>query len=616
MQISRNRPKKGVNNIWYHFTDSDTAIVFVHGIFSDSNRCWYYEDKEDSSLNRYWPNFILDDKRLENPSVFLGGFYTEFNSKTYSIEDCANELLQGLRTAAPDSTPPPLSKNRLIFICHSTGGIVTRSVLVNNVSLFANKDVGLFLVASPSYGSKWADKAKWAAMVTNHKLGKQLKWGSESLENLDRQFRRMQNENTSFKLSGIEAYENRFIRKFAWIFPCSTIVTKESANRYFDATQLPDTDHFSSVKPSSMDHCSHKLFVEFYTNRFNAERGAGNYSQVSLRGGTIAGHFRRLVVDRHRVFNSSQYLLNNPGRKCIGPIISVKNLRGISGVPGDMLVLEEIAEELQFPPYVKVQIGKTQVSGRDGNKAALRWFNQLPLDANSGLSTLGVSRTKYRTKLAMREVKKKIHDDLIHERLRIVEDNTETVDDPAPVLPCHLHCDSVVITGDRKILLAQRSGGVDIDKFEWAASFGESIEWDDDRGTDGKLHPVRTLWRGLEEELGLPEHWVVNRFGNNTKITFLELGFQTDSLIYILFSIIELPQLMITEALDRALHCRTDGETKAFDSMDFTPSKCATAVVTGVVDGKKLNYAGRFGLLLASLNKFYTSFMEELVRMS
>ena len=332
--------------------------------------------------------------------------------------------------------------------------------------------------------------------------------------------------------------------------------------------------------------------------------------------GTVVGHLKRLAVPRNPAFTRFGYFLTNPDRKCIETIISVENLNGVEGVSGDMIVVKEIKDEIDFPPYLHAEILRTRVSGRDANKTALRGFCQMPLDVNLGTSTLEVSCTKYRTKIAMRAVRSQLLDDLLHNRLRIVENDIEVRNDSVPVLPCHLHCDGLVITGDGKVLLAQRGSGVDLDAFQWASSFGESMEWDKDRGDNGKLHPLRTVWRGLQEELGLHEGWVMSRFGQTTRITFLELAFQIDSLIYIIFSMIEFPQLTVTEALDRARNYRTDKEPRAFGSMEFSPSQCAAAIVSGSAGGKKLNHAGRFGLLLAALNRFDIRFLGELARMA
>ena len=50
-----------------------------------------------------------------------------------------------------------LSAGGIIFVCHSMGGIVTRYLLEANHHEFGEKNVGLVLIASPSYGAKLAN---------------------------------------------------------------------------------------------------------------------------------------------------------------------------------------------------------------------------------------------------------------------------------------------------------------------------------------------------------------------------------------------------------------------------------------------------------------------------
>lgn len=61
---------------------------------------------------------------------------------------------------------------KIIFIGHSTGGIVARYILESRVDLFKDKKIGLALYASPSLGSKMANAIRWISKLTNHKLAK------------------------------------------------------------------------------------------------------------------------------------------------------------------------------------------------------------------------------------------------------------------------------------------------------------------------------------------------------------------------------------------------------------------------------------------------------------
>jgi hypothetical protein len=129
-------PPKGTNNIWYCRNESPSAIMFVHGILSDSRGCWL------SNLGghqTYWPQLVIEDDRLQHPSVFLGGFYTAVDAGKFDIADCAKELFGGLTTPDQRLSSPAIEKKRLVFICHSTGGIIVRYMLLNYSDRFRDK---------------------------------------------------------------------------------------------------------------------------------------------------------------------------------------------------------------------------------------------------------------------------------------------------------------------------------------------------------------------------------------------------------------------------------------------------------------------------------------------
>src|SRR5262249_22601685 len=48
-------PATGRNNLWFRQPDSDTALVFVHGVLSDSRSCWLSSGDHGQA---YWPQLI------------------------------------------------------------------------------------------------------------------------------------------------------------------------------------------------------------------------------------------------------------------------------------------------------------------------------------------------------------------------------------------------------------------------------------------------------------------------------------------------------------------------------------------------------------------------------
>ena len=254
------------NNSWYKLNTSDTVIVFVHGIFSNSKECWTTTD----ATPKYWPQLLSEDRRFENPSVYLGGYFTSTSSGIYRIPDAAAELLSSLRNKSFKGEPAVLSKKGIVFVAHSTGGLVVRYMLERNATLFQDKAVGLVLLASPSRGSEWADRLKWLRKLFGNRMAGQLSTDNDLISDLDSRFADFVSNRRIRNLVGIDAFENRFIIP-GFPFNAEHIVDASTSASYFGAYRvLPNTDHFSIAKPTSATHPSHQLLWDFYDNRFRA----------------------------------------------------------------------------------------------------------------------------------------------------------------------------------------------------------------------------------------------------------------------------------------------------------------------------------------------------------
>ena len=257
-------PERGQNNVWYRYNDSSAVVVFVHGIFSDSRTSWLHEDASDPALSVYWPELVHTDARFGNPSIYLAGYYTALDAGPYEIRNCADEIFRALGREDPGGRPGPLDKETIVFVCHSTGGIAVRYLLEANEASFRGKNIGVVLIASPSFGASWADRLEWLVRFYNQHLGIQLQWGSWSLRDLDARFRDLVDQRR-LRLSGIEAYENHFIIHRPWLPDRKLVVTEASAGRYFGApVLLRNTDHFTAVKPTGIAHPAHELLVDFW----------------------------------------------------------------------------------------------------------------------------------------------------------------------------------------------------------------------------------------------------------------------------------------------------------------------------------------------------------------
>ncbi len=263
-------PTEGENNLWYRLTDGETVIIFVHGIFSDSRGCWLYDKGKDLSENQYWPNLLSLDPDFDGISIFLGGYYTAWDSQGYDASQASKELFYAIKRPILgrnwSAKSAPIEKSTLIFVCHSTGGIVVRHLLYHNSNFFKNKTVGLVLIASPSYGSKVADKFDLLAKYYNNELGKQLQWKNPFLKELDNNFKDFVHDKEIPNLMGVEAVENHFIIHSKWIpfWTKTLLVNEDSAGKYFKSVKvLANTDHFSAVKPHDKTHPAYLFLLDF-----------------------------------------------------------------------------------------------------------------------------------------------------------------------------------------------------------------------------------------------------------------------------------------------------------------------------------------------------------------
>lgn len=226
---------------------------------SDSRKCWT------STNGVYWPQLISDDPRFGSPSIFMADFYTSLASNDYGVKNCAQEIFHQLLRTNVNGQPPPIKKKNLVFVTHSTGGIIARYILEAWSDHFTDKKIGLCLYASPSFGSKFASRLGAILSIFNHKLAKELKWGSAILEDLDERFSGLLDTN-KLAITGMEAYENK--APFKIPFTSARVVQKESAARYFGArTLVANSDHSSIVKPETHSCQSHEILLDFLTRK-------------------------------------------------------------------------------------------------------------------------------------------------------------------------------------------------------------------------------------------------------------------------------------------------------------------------------------------------------------
>jgi pimeloyl-ACP methyl ester carboxylesterase len=243
-----------VRGEWIRQPSEDAVVVFVHGILSSGESCWRHEN------GTYWPGLLRNEPAANGWGIYVYSYQTGFFSGTYSLNDVVDDLKERFLNL------DHLAKHRrIVFVCHSMGGIVVRKFLVERVNDLLDRgiEVGLFLVASPSLGSSYADWLKPLAKIMSHTQADVLRFSQSNvwLNGLDKEFQNLK-ESGRLKLFGKELVEDKFI-----VLPGllgKQVVEPFAGARYFgEPYKVPGSDHFSIAKPADAEAVQHRLLLAF-----------------------------------------------------------------------------------------------------------------------------------------------------------------------------------------------------------------------------------------------------------------------------------------------------------------------------------------------------------------
>ena len=205
-------------------------------------------------------------------------------AETLTIDTMRDKQLENWRDAL--KREGVLDRKRIVFIAHSTGGIVVRFLLLHNQDLFRGKMIGLALYASPSIGAPLANQLSFLTKFYGNRLGEQLLRENTFLTELNKDFRDLlynpNSEPNSLRIVGAEGVENFFIVHRRFLPDDTKVVPEDSASHYFGApVYLRGTDHFSTVKPDTVNHPGHQLLLTFY-QKFKKDFGIANTMPTAL----------------------------------------------------------------------------------------------------------------------------------------------------------------------------------------------------------------------------------------------------------------------------------------------------------------------------------------------
>ncbi len=335
-----------MNGKWLREPSNGTAIVFVHGILAKEATCWRHKN------GSYWPQLLKDETELHSSGILVFSYPTDMFSGSFCLGDIVNTLQDQLRHNKAAEC------KKLIFVCHSMGGIVVRKLLVDQqIELFRNRqEIGLFLVASPSLGSSYADWLSPLAKTLGHEQANTLRFVRNNpwLQDLDEHFINLK-EAGNLKIYGKEIYEDRPFFKspvFTKLFG-RQVVEPFSAARYFaDSRKIYNSDHFTIAEPKDRDDEQHRLLCQFIKDTLDASpklpsevsSGTGKGDVVPTFAGQIPsnGQENVSVVEKSRIAGTLPPICNVPRRN--------PNFTG----------REDILEQLRHSLVKEVHIALTQ----------------------------------------------------------------------------------------------------------------------------------------------------------------------------------------------------------------------------------------------------------------
>lgn len=250
----------------------EVSVVFVHGFLSNGQDCW-----TNAQSNAYWPDLLKNEPDFNEIGIYVYTYQTDFFSGNYTLGDVVDDLKERL------TLDQVTNSKKLVFVCHSMGGIVARKLLVSREHDFQQKNIGLFFVASPSLGSDYANWLKPLAQLMNHSQADVLRFSQNNqwLNDLNKDFKNLLGSNRLI-IHGKEIIEDKFIILTKW-FIHKQVVEPFSGALYFpEPYKLPASDHFSIAKPENSNAMQHRLLVQFIWGNFHSHSHTDSHT-VSIQ---------------------------------------------------------------------------------------------------------------------------------------------------------------------------------------------------------------------------------------------------------------------------------------------------------------------------------------------
>lgn len=294
----------------------EADVVFVHGLGGTSHGTWRH-GTDGSAGHFFWPVSLAED--LPRCGVWTVGYpagLTAFGKPGMIIEKRAGNLAQKLANAGLGVRP-------LVFITHSMGGLVLKSLIVGSQTL-ADADRKrivrmircIVFCATPHRGSAFAD----AAGVLGAFFGgsqdhvDEMRANAEPLDILHDEFIEWHREHKVPVLSYAENVGLFRTRRFLAPLALGLVVPRASANPGIAGHTVRDVDddHLTLVRPRDRKHDVYAGVLRFIRESLEAAPSAVQHGTAARpAAATQSSTSTATVVGRPRVYLS--YTLRTPG---------------------------------------------------------------------------------------------------------------------------------------------------------------------------------------------------------------------------------------------------------------------------------------------------------------
>lgn len=254
----------------------EDVIVFVHGVTGDARETWTNE-----KTKAYWPSLVREDEIFSAANVWVFSYFSPKLHNAQNVEELARKLGDEMR--AQDVLQ---SHNRIYFLVHSMGGLITREMLTQQLPP-PSKVPLVFFFGTPSAGADGAGVA--AAISSNPQFLNMRPFTRESdVASFSRRWlSTAENPNARYpqKIWSFCAYE---IEAFA---AGKLIVSAGSASFLCSTSpRASQANHVTMVKPADRAAESYQYFVSAYKfSRSPKAQFAANTEAITLHSAAIPG---------------------------------------------------------------------------------------------------------------------------------------------------------------------------------------------------------------------------------------------------------------------------------------------------------------------------------------